>query len=389
MSIEPGTYRLRPGNGTLSVRTGRTGAAAKAGHDLLLHVTAWQATLEVGEDPAQTSIVLDADATSLRVREGTGGMQALGDDDKASIEETIDDDVLKRQGIEFRSTAVRTAADGSRISVQGELTLVGKARPIAFDLTVDDDGKLSGSAVVKQTDWGITPYSALFGALKVSDEVEVVIDASLPSNVEVWMSSNEEIRPRQLKPALLELDGISRASVEAQYRLYQGYVDKRNEILGKLAAADLGSANQVYSELRALKVELSFATGGIKNHEIYFEHLGGDGGDPKGAVADLIKRDFGSAEAWRSDLKATGMAGRGWAWTAYDWDEGRLFNYIGDAQNPFPIWNATPLVALDVDEHAYFLDFQTDRGAYIDAFFDNLDWAVVNDWVSKYQIPLK
>ena len=389
MSIEPGTYRLRPGNGTLSVRTGRTGAAAKAGHDLLLHVTAWQATLEVGEDPAQTSIVLDADATSLRVREGTGGMQALGDDDKASIEETIDDDVLKRQGIEFRSTTVQTAADGSRISVQGELTLVGKARPIAFDLTVDDDGKLSGSAVVKQTDWGITPYSALFGALKVSDEVEVVIDASLPSNVEVWMSSNEEIRPRELKPALLELDGISRASVEAQYRLYQGYVNKRNEILGKLAAADLGGANQVYSELRALKVELSFAIGGIKNHEVYFEHLGGDGGDPKGAVADLIKRDFGSAEAWRSDLKATGMAGRGWAWTAYDWDEGRLFNCIGDAQDTFPIWNATPLVALDVDEHAYFLDFQTDRGAYIDAFFDNLDWAVVNDWVSKYQIPLK
>ena len=69
------------------------------------------------------------------------------------------------------------------------------------------------------------------------------------------------------------------------------------------------------------------------------------------------------------------MAGRGWAWTAYDWDEGRLFNYIGDAQNTFPIWNATPLVALDVYEHAYFLDYQTDRASYIEAFFANLDWA--------------
>ena len=203
------------------------------------------------------------------------------------------------------------------------------------------------------------------------------------------MSSYEEIRPRELKPALLELDGISRASIEAHYKLYQGYVNKRNEILGKLSGADLGSANQVYSEVRALKVDLSFAIGGIKNHEIYFEHLGGDGGEPGGAVAGLLKRDFGSTDAWRADLKATGMAGRGWAWTAYDWDEGRLFNYVGDAQNTYPIWNATPLVALDVYEHAYFLDFQTDRGAYIDAFFDNLDWAVVNDWVSKYQIPLK
>ena len=201
------------------------------------------------------------------------------------------------------------------------------------------------------------------------------------------MSSYEEIRPRELKPALLELDGISRASIEAHYKLYQGYVNKRNEILGKLGAVDAGSANQVYSDFRALKVDLSFAIGGIKNHEVYFEHLGGDGGDPRGAIGDLIKRDFGSPEAWRADLKASGMAGRGWAWTAYDWDEGRLFNYVGDAQNTFPIWNATPLVALDVYEHAYFLDFQTDRGAYIDAFFDNLDWAVVDEWVSRYQIP--
>jgi superoxide dismutase, Fe-Mn family len=199
----------------------------------------------------------------------------------------------------------------------------------------------------------------------------------------------EEITARELKPQLLELDGISRESVEAHYKLYQGYVAKRNEILSKLDGVDLASGNQVYSELRALKVELSFALGGIKNHEIYFEHLGGDGGDPDGPVGALIERDFGSVEEWRADLKATGMAARGWAWTAYDWDEGRLFNYLGDAQNTFPIWNATPLVALDVYEHAYFLDYQTDRASYIDAFFDNVDWATVNDWVSKYQIRTK
>ena len=199
----------------------------------------------------------------------------------------------------------------------------------------------------------------------------------------------EEITPRELKPALYELDGISREAVEAHYKLYEGYVNKRNEILRKLSAVDTSAANQVYSELRALKVELSFAVGGIKNHEIYFEHLGGAGGDPDGTFAALVERDFGSITNWRNDLKATGMAGRGWAWTAYDWDEGRLFNYIGDTQNTYPVWNATPLVALDVYEHAYFMDFATDRGAYIDAFFDNLDWGTVNDWVSKYQIPTK
>ena len=199
----------------------------------------------------------------------------------------------------------------------------------------------------------------------------------------------EEIAAIELKPSLYELDGISRAAIEAHYKLYEGYVNKRNEILAKLAEIDLSTANQVYSELRALKVELSFAVGGIKNHEIYFEHLGGGGGDPDGLVGDLIKRDFGSAADWRADLTATGMAGRGWAWTAYDWDERRLFNYVGDAQNTYPIWNATPLVALDVYEHAYFLDYQTDRASYIDAFFDNLDWSMINDWASRNQIQIR
>jgi superoxide dismutase, Fe-Mn family len=196
----------------------------------------------------------------------------------------------------------------------------------------------------------------------------------------------EEISPRPLRRELLELDGISSTTVEAHYKLYQGYVNKRNEVLGKLGEADLGAANQVYSDVRALKVDLTFAIGGIKNHELYFEHLGGDGGDPDGAIRDLIARDFGSVGSWRDDLRATGMAARGWAWTAYDWDEGRLFNYIGDAQNTFPVWNATPLVALDVYEHAYFLDYQTDRAAYIDAFLANLDWGVVNGWVAGYRI---
>ena len=103
----------------------------------------------------------------------------------------------------------------------------------------------------------------------------------------------EEIAARELRPEVYELDGISRATVEAHYKLYQGYVNKRNEILRKLADVDLGSANQVYSDLRALKVDLTFAIGGIKNHELYFAHLGGGGGEPSGSFGALVKRDFG------------------------------------------------------------------------------------------------
>ena len=180
MGLQAGTYRLGPDDGTLSIRTGRIGAAAKAGHDLVIEVTAWEATLHVGDSPADTSVELEADATSLRVQEGTGGMQSLGDDDKANIHTTIDDDVLKRQDISFRSTQV-TGAD-ARLGVQGELTLGGTTRPLAFDLAINDDGKVTGTAVVKQTEWGMKPYSTLFGALKVADEVRVELDAALPQS---------------------------------------------------------------------------------------------------------------------------------------------------------------------------------------------------------------
>jgi polyisoprenoid-binding protein YceI len=181
MSIPAGTYRFGPENGTLQINTGRSGAAAKAGHDLLIHVTSWQGSLAMGDDPADTRVELDADGTSLHVREGTGGMQALDDDDRASIRQTIDEDVLKRQGITFRSTSVQPAGDG--LHVQGDLTLVGQTRPIAFDIAVTGDGALTAAAVVRQTDFGMKPYSALFGALKVADEVRVTLAATLPQSL--------------------------------------------------------------------------------------------------------------------------------------------------------------------------------------------------------------
>ncbi len=161
---------------------------------------------------------------------------------------------------------------------------------------------------------------------------------------------------------MLELDGISRETIEAHYKLYQGYVNKRNEILGKLADVDLASANQVYSELRVAEGRPTRSrSAGSRTTRSTSSISAAAAAIPAGIFGDLVKRDFGSVADWKADLKATGMAGRGWAWTAYDWDEGRLFNYIGDAQNTFPVWNATALVALDVYEHAYFIDFGTDR----------------------------
>jgi polyisoprenoid-binding protein YceI len=124
VSIPAGRYRFGPDNGTLV-----------AGHDLVLHVTDWEGTLQVGGDhPSRVEARIDGG--SLQVREGTGGMQPLGDDDKASIEQTIDDEVLRRDEITYRSTEVIPDGDGLRVA--GELTMLGQTAPIRLDVALVD-----------------------------------------------------------------------------------------------------------------------------------------------------------------------------------------------------------------------------------------------------------
>jgi polyisoprenoid-binding protein YceI len=178
MPITAGAYKLGPETATLSVRTKKAGAASKAGHNLLIEVGDWSATFELGADPAQSKIELRASSDSMRVLEGTGGAMTLEDEHKASIKQTIDDEILKRTPIEFRSTTISDAG-GGRYVVSGELELAGRREPITFELTLGADGTISGAAVVKQTSWGIKPYSALFGTLKVVDEVTVEIAAKV------------------------------------------------------------------------------------------------------------------------------------------------------------------------------------------------------------------
>lgn len=178
--------------------------------------------------------------------------------------------------------------------------------------------------------------------------------------------------------SIRELNGISARTMEEHYELYKGYIAKTNEIQEKLGAVDRATANQIFSDLRSLRVDLSFALGGVKNHETYFAHLGGKGGTPAGRLMEQIKRDFPSYDAWLADFKASGIAARGWVWLAYDHDFNCLTTTVGDAQNTFPLWNATPILALDVYEHAYWIDYGRARAKYIEAFFNNLDWDAVN-----------
>jgi len=189
-----------------------------------------------------------------------------------------------------------------------------------------------------------------------------------------------KLTPKTFSDKLFSMGEISKKTIEEHLKLYQGYINKYNEINEKLQTINgdaIQKANQVYSQVRELKTELSFAWGGIVNHEIYFNHLGGEGGKPKGDLLKQIIHDFDSWDHYLKDLKATALCARGWAWTGWNQVEEKLFNYLGDSQNTFLVWKVEPILALDTYEHAYFLDYGVNRAGYVDAFLNNIDWEVV------------
>ncbi len=172
------------------------------------------------------------------------------------------------------------------------------------------------------------------------------------------------------------LEGLSERQLKEHHDvLYAGYVKKWNEIQEKLKSSDRAAANATYSEFGELKREETFALNGIKLHEGYFDNMKAGGSEPSGIIKEWIEKDFGSYEQWETDFKALGIAARGWAILAFDLDEGRLYNYLCDSHNQGGVWNSVALFIMDVYEHAYFIDFGSDRKSYIEAFWKNFDWA--------------
>ncbi len=199
--------------------------------------------------------------------------------------------------------------------------------------------------------------------------------------------------PKQFDPSLLLMNDISRKTIENHIKLYEGYIKKYNEINQKithLSSQEIAESNQVYSYVRSLKTELSFAWGGIINHEIYFSHLGNNKGTASRDLIRQIERDFGSWESYLIDLKSSGMAARGWVWTVWNKHEKRLYNHIGDSQNTYAFWGSEPILALDTYEHAYIGDFGINRSAYIDAFISHILWDKVEDALKVHtKLPLE
>lgn len=193
------------------------------------------------------------------------------------------------------------------------------------------------------------------------------------------------MKPTESKPLPFSapLTGISEKTLAIHHdKLYAGYVTKKNEIQEKLGEmiknGAYGTPNATYSDLRGLMDGETFAVNGVYLHEWYFDVLGGDG-NPTGALVDALAAEYGSIENFIAYFSACGMAARGWVVLCWDIKEQALCVYQADAHNQGGIWGCLPILVLDVYEHAYFIDYGSDRKAYIADFWKNLNWAKANE----------
>lgn len=180
MADARGTFELGPTAGRLLVKTGRAGIGATVGHDLTLEPQRWrgQAVVDPG-NPDASKVTLEVDVDSLRVTAASGGILPLTAADRREIHRTLRRKILHTDRfpvITFGST--RVAGSAAAFDVEGDLTIAGHTAPITVHAALSGL-RVTGNAVVVQTAWGIRPYSALFGALKLADEVSVEFDLAL------------------------------------------------------------------------------------------------------------------------------------------------------------------------------------------------------------------
>jgi polyisoprenoid-binding protein YceI len=202
MAIHAGRHQFGMDKGRIALRTFRDGLAAQAGHDLTIEVARWSAELVVSEALAPESLNVSADLGSLVVKEGTGGLKPLTDRDKreiavtarkvlqterfpeakftATVFQPVPDSSDVTAGAHATSTsATNTGATDSPGTMRGTITLAGQSGPLELRVQTAGGGRYTASGTIRQTDFGIKPYSGFFGALKVRDTVDIEVEVDL------------------------------------------------------------------------------------------------------------------------------------------------------------------------------------------------------------------
>jgi Fe-Mn family superoxide dismutase len=180
-----------------------------------------------------------------------------------------------------------------------------------------------------------------------------------------------------------QVDGLSEAQLRAHFGLYQGYINKLNEVEQKLGSADPKSANYSYSEYSELKRREAVAFNGSYLHELYFENLGAPGQTPDPAFVAAAERSFGSLEGWMAHTRGAAGSTPGWVLTTYNRVDKSLHNYIlFEHHIGLPV-HQDVILALDCWEHAYMVDYSTAKAKYLEAFLKNINWKVVGERLQK------
>jgi polyisoprenoid-binding protein YceI len=181
MAMRAGHYTFGTGEGRITMRTSRDGLVAQAGHDLTIDAARWNGELVIGPDLAPAGLEVTIDLGALVVREGTGGIKPLSDRDKREISVTARKilGVDRQPEATFTATEFEASPDGSGGVITGTLSLAGRSKPQRLDVTQIAPGRYRATTTVRQTDFGIKPYSAFLGSLKVADVVGVEVDVDL------------------------------------------------------------------------------------------------------------------------------------------------------------------------------------------------------------------
>ncbi|HYA31986.1 MAG TPA: Fe-Mn family superoxide dismutase [Thermodesulfovibrionales bacterium] len=173
---------------------------------------------------------------------------------------------------------------------------------------------------------------------------------------------------------LVGMEGFSETLIKNHFTLYQGYVTNTNKVMDLLAQM-LKEGKTGAPEFSELKRRLGWEFNGMRLHEYYFESLGGKGGLKDGILLKKLAENFGSYEAWEKDFKGVGaMRGIGWAVLYQDVANGMLINFWINEHDVAHPAGCTPVLIMDVFEHAFMIDYGLKRADYIEAFFKNIDW---------------
>lgn len=178
---------------------------------------------------------------------------------------------------------------------------------------------------------------------------------------------------------LLGTPGMSETLLKNHFTLYQGYVTNTNKLADTMMVM-VKEGKTASPEFAELKRRFGWEFNGMRLHELYFGNMkkGGHPGDPTCSLAKGLMEAFGSYADWEKAFKAVGtMRGIGWVILAYDPEGKRFFNLWINEHDVGHLAGTIPLLIMDVFEHAYMVDYGLKKADYIETFFKNIDWSVI------------